>query len=156
MQTPYKPPLYYTFELLAVRASIWVHQQTVLCEILDNAKHFTHLSNKRQHTPEQYASGGLKQKAKGLVVWTVNKVFWNTLPEEYYWHCETHAHIDMRNSVYLSHWQNITDTVLKCPVRKMLHLYAHFVNNDGLAGQESLVTFVTLSLQPVSLGGLCF
>lgn len=35
-----------------------------------------------------------------------------------------------------------------------MHLHAHFLSNDGLAEQKSLVTSITLSLQPVSLGGL--
>lgn len=38
----------------------------------------------------------------------------------------------------------------------MLHLHAHFVSNDGLAEQKGLITSVTLSLQPASLGRLHF
>lgn len=38
----------------------------------------------------------------------------------------------------------------------MLHLHAHFLSNDDLAEQKSLITSITLSLQPVSLGRLCF
>lgn len=37
----------------------------------------------------------------------------------------------------------------------MLHLYPHFGSNDSLAEQESLVAFMTFSLQLVQLVGLC-